>query len=104
RRYQTSIVRRAGWPAASVPSGEMELVRYGDADLALSEALETDPVVMRELGGPIDRARLPVAHARRVADPWYFTIRPEPAGPPVGTIGIWETEHDSATLHETGWM
>jgi RimJ/RimL family protein N-acetyltransferase len=59
---------------------------------------------MRELGGPIDPARLPVVHARRVADPWYFTIRPEPAGPPVGTIGIWETEHDGATLHETGWM
>jgi RimJ/RimL family protein N-acetyltransferase len=82
----------------------MELARYRDADLALSEALETDPVVMRELGGPIDRARLPVVHARRVSDPWYFTIVPEPAGPAVGTIGIWETEHEGVTLHETGWM
>lgn len=82
----------------------MELVRYADADLALSAALETDPEVMRELGGPIDPARLPVVHARRVADPWYFTIVPEPGRPAVGTIGIWETEHDGVTLHETGWM
>ena len=82
----------------------MELARYTDADLALSEALETDPVVMRELGGPIDPARVSAVHPRRVADPWYFTIVPEPAHPPVGTIGIWETEHDGVTLHETGWM
>jgi RimJ/RimL family protein N-acetyltransferase len=82
----------------------MELVRYRDADLALTEALETDPVVMRELGGPVDPERLPVVHARRVGEPWYFTIVPEPPGPAVGTIGIWETQHDGATLHETGWM
>jgi RimJ/RimL family protein N-acetyltransferase len=23
---------------------------------------------------------------------------------PAGAIGIWETEHDGATVHETGWM
>jgi RimJ/RimL family protein N-acetyltransferase len=82
----------------------MELKRYEDDDLALSEALESDPVVMRELGGPIDPARLPVVHARRVGEPWYFTIVPEPGHPAVGTIGIWETEHEGVTLHETGWM
>jgi hypothetical protein len=82
----------------------MELARYTDADLALSEALETDPVVMRELGGPVDPARLPVVHARRVGEPWYFTIVPEPPGPAVGTIGIWENELDGLTIHETGWM
>ena len=82
----------------------MQLARYTDADLALSEALETDPVVMRELGGPVDPARLPVVHARRVGEPWYFTIVPEPPGPAVGTIGIWEKELDGLTIHETGWM
>jgi len=82
----------------------MQLARYTDADLALSEALETDPVVMRELGGPVDPARLPVVHARRVGEPWYFTIVPEPAGPAVGTIGIWDNELDGLTIHETGWM
>jgi hypothetical protein len=29
---------------------------YADADYWLTEALETDPEVMRELGGPIERA------------------------------------------------
>ncbi|HTU96099.1 MAG TPA: GNAT family protein [Solirubrobacteraceae bacterium] len=82
----------------------MQLVSYTDADLALSEALETDPVVMRELGGPIDLAHLARVHPRRVNDPWYFTVVLEAGQPPVGTIGIWETEHDGVALHETGWM
>ena len=82
----------------------MELLRYGDADFALTEALETDPVVMRELGGPIDRARLAEIHQRRLGDPWWFKIVPIPSGPPAGTIGIWEKELDGTTIHETGWM
>jgi RimJ/RimL family protein N-acetyltransferase len=82
----------------------VQLLGYTDADFALSEALETDPVVMRELGGPIDHDRLAVAHARRVDDPWYFTIVPDPPGPPVGTIGVWDKELDGLTINETGWM
>ena len=82
----------------------MELRAYTDADLALTEALETDPEVMRELGGPIDRERIPALHRRRLPDPWWLTIALEPDGPPVGTIGIWETEHGGERLHETGWM
>jgi RimJ/RimL family protein N-acetyltransferase len=82
----------------------VQLLPYTDADFALSEALETDPEVMRELGGPISRERLARVHRRRVGDPWYMTIVPEPGGPAVGTIGIWETAHGDETLHETGWM
>jgi RimJ/RimL family protein N-acetyltransferase len=82
----------------------MELRAYTDADYGLTEALETDPDVMRALGGPIDPGRLPDIHRRRLADPWWFTIGVEPGAPPVGTIGIWETEHAGETLHETGWM
>lgn len=82
----------------------MQLRRYQDEDLALSEALETDPEVMRELGGPIDPARVAQTHPRRVADPWYFTIVPDPSEPPVGTIGVWEKELDGIVIHETGWM
>jgi RimJ/RimL family protein N-acetyltransferase len=82
----------------------MELRAYTDADLALTTALETDPDVMRELGGPIDPERMPAIHRRRLTDPWWFTIGAEPDAPPVGTIGIWETRHDGHTLHETGWM
>jgi RimJ/RimL family protein N-acetyltransferase len=82
----------------------MELARYEDSDFALTEALETDPVVMRELGGPTDASRLPEVHRRRLDDPWWFKIVPDPPGPAVGTIGIWEKEVNGATIHETGWM
>jgi RimJ/RimL family protein N-acetyltransferase len=82
----------------------VELAPYTDAHLELSLALETDPVVMKELGGPNTRERVERAHARRVGDPWYLTIVADPGGPAVGTIGIWETEHDGETLFETGWM
>ncbi len=82
----------------------MELLAYEDPDFALTEALETDPAVMRGLGGPIDRAQLPAIHERRLRQPWWFKIVPAPPGPPAGTIGIWEKELDGATIHETGWM
>ena len=82
----------------------MELEAYTDADFALTEALETDPDVMRELGGPIDREKLREVHRRRLGEPWYFKIVLEPGGPGVGTIGVWETRHGDETLHETGWM
>jgi len=75
-----------------------------DADLPLTEALETDPEVMRELGGPIARSKLPDVHRRRLNDPWWFKFAVEPSGPAVGTIGIWEKDFRGATLHETGWM
>jgi RimJ/RimL family protein N-acetyltransferase len=80
------------------------LAAYTDADVALTEALETDPGVMRELGGPIARSELPETHRRRLDDPWWFKIVAEPGGPGVGTIGIWEKEHGGETIHETGWM
>ncbi len=67
----------------------MELRAYGDGDFWLTEALETDPEVMRALGGPIERARLHEVHRRRLADSWWFKIVAEPGGPAVGTIGVW---------------
>jgi RimJ/RimL family protein N-acetyltransferase len=82
----------------------VELQAYLDRDYWLTEALETDPEVMRELGGPTERERLPGLHRRRLADPWWFTIVTEPGGPGVGTIGVWETRHGDEDLHETGWM
>jgi RimJ/RimL family protein N-acetyltransferase len=82
----------------------MQLRRYTDGDLGLTEALETDPRVMNELGGPIDRARVPALHGRRVGEPWWFTIVPGPEPTAVGTIGIWEHEFDGESIFETGWM
>lgn len=82
----------------------MQLVRYTEADFGLTEALETDPETMRELGGPIAASELPAIHRRRLKDPWWLTVVPERAGHAVGTIGIWEKTLDGATIHETGWM
>lgn len=82
----------------------MELRPYADADFPLTEALETDADVMHELGGPIARTALDGIHCRRLDDPWWLTIVPEPGGPAVGTIGIWEKELGEETIHETGWM
>ncbi len=86
----------------------MQLEPATDADVWLTEALETDPRVMVELGGPhtIEHAR--TAHRRRVAGieagNWWFKILPEPGAPPVGTIGIWPTEWAGEAISETGWM
>jgi RimJ/RimL family protein N-acetyltransferase len=82
----------------------VQLVRYEDDDFELTEALETDPVVMRELGAPIERSRLPAIHPRRLRDPWWFKIVPAPGGPAAGTIGVWESTLDREVIHETGWL
>jgi RimJ/RimL family protein N-acetyltransferase len=69
--------------------------------------METDPAVMADLGGPVPREEIPALHRRRLesiaTDPWWFVIVTDD-GETAGEIGIWETEHDGATVHETGWM
>jgi len=69
--------------------------------------METDPVVMSELGGPVPREEIPALHRRRVDgvanDPWWFVIVTQ-HDESAGEIGIWETEHDGSVVHETGWM
>jgi RimJ/RimL family protein N-acetyltransferase len=82
----------------------VELHTYTNGDFWLTEALETDPEVMGELGGPIERDKLPEIHRRRLAERWWFKIVAEAGPPAVGTIGVWETRHRDRDLHETGWM
>jgi RimJ/RimL family protein N-acetyltransferase len=69
--------------------------------------METDAEVMKELGGPVPREDIPALHARRLesvaTDPWWFVIVTDDEER-AGEIGIWATEHDGATVHETGWM
>jgi RimJ/RimL family protein N-acetyltransferase len=83
----------------------VDLRPYENGDLALTEALETDPSVMRELGGAVDPREIPAIHERRLApsDDWWLVIVPDPGGPAAGTLGIWDAEVDGEPIHETGW-
>lgn len=87
----------------------MELVEATLADEWLTVALETDPRVMAELGGPWSVEQAQAAHRRRIAlsandATWSFTLVPEHGKPPVGWIGLWTSEVDGRPVSETGWM
>jgi RimJ/RimL family protein N-acetyltransferase len=86
----------------------LDLRVYSEGDLALTEALECDPEVMRELGGAVTKESAATAHRKRVAgvkdDPWYFTIILGEGRPSAGEIGIWRSEAHSEALDEVGWM
>jgi RimJ/RimL family protein N-acetyltransferase len=87
----------------------VDLVPYGESDLWLTEALELDPDVMRELGGPRPKEELPPVHERRVAanvdgDGWWLKVVPGPGDEPAGAIGIWPSEFQGAATYEVGWM
>jgi RimJ/RimL family protein N-acetyltransferase len=83
----------------------VELVDYTDADLPLTEALECDPLVMEELGGPIPRTEVPRVHRRRLASGgWWLKIIPDTSGRAAGAIGVWPTNWRGRQIHEAGWM
>lgn len=105
-------------PADHAAAPPLRLVPYADADLKLTTALETDPTVMRRLGGPVPPDRIREIHARRVTGrergDWFYTIVPtgpgdrdgdrDGDGRPVGIVGIWHTPLDGEVLRELGVM
>jgi RimJ/RimL family protein N-acetyltransferase len=87
----------------------VDLVPYGEGDLWLTEALELDPDVMSELGGPRPKEELAGVHDMRIAakidgEDWWLKIVPGPGDEAAGTIGIWPSEVGGETVYETGWM
>jgi RimJ/RimL family protein N-acetyltransferase len=87
----------------------MELRNYSDEDLWLAEALESDPAMMQNLGGPTPKDRIHELHSKRLNSVrngtiWYFTIVPDTKSGAAGTIGVWETDWQGAKINETGWM
>ena len=92
-------------PRVTLTDGTLE-------DEWLTVALETDPRVMAELGGPWSADEARATHRRRIAGIpangfWWFTVRrvgADGAGEPVGTIGVWDSEWEGESISETGWM
>lgn len=81
---------------------------YSDDDRWLTESIETSPVMMADLGGPLPAADIPGVHARRLegmaADRlWYFTIELQPEGAAVGTICLWSDAVEGGHRSEAGW-
>jgi RimJ/RimL family protein N-acetyltransferase len=92
----------------SSPTPSIRLRPYVDADRWLTEAIETSPVMMADLGGPLPAADIPGIHERRLegmaADRlWYFTVDLEPEGRTVGTICLWSDAVEGGQRSEAGW-
>lgn len=86
----------------------MQLRDYQDSDLALTRALEIDPIVMRHLGGVPGADRAQAVHDKRMAGvaagDLYWTITPDTGDAPVGLVAIWREEFRGETIHEYGIM
>jgi RimJ/RimL family protein N-acetyltransferase len=86
----------------------MILRPYDDSDLDLTRSLETDPVVMRHLGGASGDDRASSVHAKRMAGiaagDLYRAVVPEGATEAAGLVAIWREEFDGAVIHEIGAM
>lgn len=91
----------------------VRLVPYADLpeNLELTRSLESNPAVMRELGGPVAETEIEAIHKRRAAsveagDWWLKIVVCDEAGleTTLGTIGIWLREWKGSADHEIGWM
>ena len=93
----------------------VRLLPYEDRDLDLTIALETDPVVMKELGGPATETELAAVHARRLQSRarggvWFVIAIPGPGSGSapddlrrVGQTGVFKSNLDGERIDEVGW-
>ena len=82
----------------------MELRPYNEGDLSLTTALESDPAVMKELGGPVPAEQVAPIHQERLAGDWFFTIVPDGADQAAGIVGVWQTPWDGGSVYEAGLL
>ena len=97
------------------------LAPFTAADMWLTVALETDPRVMGELGGPWSVEAAEATHERRLRSverlgTWWLKIvpvaeataaagtTPAPEAGPVGALVLWDSEWAGEPLSEIGWM
>ncbi|HSL97459.1 MAG TPA: GNAT family N-acetyltransferase [Candidatus Deferrimicrobiaceae bacterium] len=91
------------------PPVRVELVPFTVADAQLTVALETDPRVMAELGGPWSVEEAIATHARRLQNverhgTWWLKIVSVAEAVPVGALVLWDSEWAGEPLSEIGWM
>ncbi len=87
------------------------LAPYEERDLELTVALETDPEVMKELGGPSTREQLLPVHARRLQAEargglWLvITLSSGGLAEPrrIGQIGVFRSGAVADAVDEVGW-
>ncbi|MBI2069673.1 MAG: GNAT family N-acetyltransferase [Elusimicrobia bacterium] len=87
----------------------MELVPCAAEDITLTQALECDPIVMKELGGPMPKERIPQIHSKRLkkmaeGSCWWFKVVPKTVSDAVGTVVLWDSEYHGKPINEIGWM
>ena len=87
----------------------VELQPITEADEWLTVALETDPVVMAELGGAWTVEQATTTHARRLrtvreTGSWWFKIVRQTDGTAVGSIVLWDSDWEGQPVSEAGWM
>jgi RimJ/RimL family protein N-acetyltransferase len=92
----------------SPPTASIRLRTYTDDDRWLTEAIETDPVMMADLGGPLPAEEIPRVHQRRLdgiaADRvWYFVVELVPDRRVVGSICLWADAVAGGYRSEAGW-
>lgn len=83
----------------------VRLVPYSEADLALTVALEGDPAVKSDLGGPIGAGEAERIHRHRLErlghGDLFFTVVTDA---PVGIAALFQTEWEGTVVREAGVM
>jgi RimJ/RimL family protein N-acetyltransferase len=81
---------------------------YTDADLPLTVALETDPVVKRELGGVLDAQEAARVHRERLErmsrGELFYTVYVDDDPEPAGIGAVFATPWDGEVIYEAGIM
>ncbi len=78
-------------------------------DVELRVRMETDPVMMAELGGPRPPEVIEKAHTKSLLMAaegrcWPLKVVPDGSTSAAGTIDVFESSHGGETIYEMGWM